>query len=114
MELTLGKILIGGAGFLITIFLAIIGYFAKSTKEDLQDNDNHLESRIFNIEKQQTEVKVILTEMKGDIRVLSENINIYKQSKHDVKNKNAEYEGSMPLINEALTKALKILNENIS
>lgn len=102
-----------------TIGLTIIGYWAKSTKDDLKENDKQLaldltqhkietNQRINKVEESVHQSHLILTEIKGDLKLLNSNIQVYKRDKHDVHDELATYKGALPELLRALTIAEKI------
>lgn len=105
---------------ILTAFLAVIAYWAKSTKESLEQNDARIETslrtdqlaidvRLKTVENGITDNKIMLTEIKGDIRVLSGEMGAYRKDKHDVENENAGLRGSIVECTEALKAAERVL-----
>lgn len=97
----------------------LIAYWAKSTRDDLKENDRKLSldlsqhkietnSRIVKVEESVHQSHLILTEIKGDIKLLNNGIQVYKKEKHDIANELNQYKGAVPELMKALMIAEKI------
>lgn len=107
--------------FLVTALMGVISYWARSTKKTLEEKDAHLEqelekkhntlsTRLHYVEDAIGENKIMLTEIKGDIRVLSSELCSYRKDKHDIENDNAGLRSSLVEVTDALKTAERVLN----
>lgn len=104
-------------------FLMMVAYWAKSTRDDLKENDKKLATdlnqhkvetnhRIVKVEESLHQNQVILTEIKGDLKLLNSNVQIYKKEKHNLENEITGFQGAMPEILRALTIAERLNERN--
>ena len=95
-------------------------YWAKTTKDDLKESDARIERdlkrdhtsldvRLKTVESGINDNKVSLAEIKGEIKLLSSGIGVYREEKHRVDNENAGLRGSLVECTEALKAAERVL-----
>lgn len=100
------------------LFVMLV-YLAKSTKDDLKDNDKKLaqdlfqhktetNNRIAKVEDSLHQSHLATVRIESKIDRLTDNVQFYKREKHELDNEVAGYRGAMPEILKALTIAEKI------
>jgi|GEM_PF-6642699 len=96
--------------YLAVTLVGFVSYWVISLK-------NELTTRIQKLEKENGEMFVLMAEIRGDLKAmnkeihsLAESVSLYKKDKHDLNNKYHSSINATSILNEALDKALKIID----